>query len=96
MLAHLEATYLGEDTMETKIDQKDIKYRHIALQNPDKKTQIMICRTDLNLDLSGLKESQKYLFIIDIPVVMQDKGKYKVLGVVPFSNDKQKDVKVEK
>lgn len=96
MLAHLDAKYLGEDTMETTIDQKDIKYRHIALQNPEKKTQIMICRTDLNLDLSGLKEGQRYLFVIDIPIVMQDKAKYKVLGVVPFSNDKQKDVKSEK
>ena len=90
MLGHITAKYLGEqDNIFKGKDGKDIQYRQIGLQNPEKKLDIMVCGIDLNYDLSKLVENELYMFVVNIPSVVKSDTRLRVLDVVPFKVDKK-------
>lgn len=89
MLAHMEAVYLGKEAGTFEDNGNKITYCTLALQNTDinKSSQIMKCSSSSDLEVDKLVQYQKYLFIIDIPIILKDKAKVKVLGIVPFKDD---------
>ena len=89
MIGHMEAVYLGKESGSFEDNGKKIAYCTLALQNPDvtKSSQIMKCFSSSDLEVDKLVQYQKYLFIIDIPIILKDKAKVKVLGIVPFKED---------
>lgn len=90
MLANMQAIYIGQRSGVFKADDnKEIKYCSIALGNPDpnKSDQIMNCSVANDVDIDKMIRFQEYNFIIDIPILLKDKQKIKVVGFVPFPNN---------
>lgn len=90
MLANMQAVYIGQRCGTfTGEDNKEINYCSIALGNPDpnKSDQVMTCSVSSDVDIKSLERFKEYVFIIDVPIILKDKQKIKVVGVVPFKVD---------
>lgn len=93
MIANMQAIYIGNRAGTFKGEnEKDINFCTIALGNPDDNhsDQVMLCSKADKVDLSNLKRFESYNFIIDIPIVLKDKQKVKIVGVIPFETIKPK------
>ena len=89
MLANMQGIYIGQRSGSFKgEDNKDINFTSIALGNPDpdKSDQVMNCSVASNVEIDKLVRFQEYSFVVDIPIILKDKQKIKVVGVVPFKN----------
>ena len=93
MLANMQAIYIGQRTGSFKSDDnKEINYTSIALGNPDpnKSDQVMNCSVASDVDINKLVRFTEYNFIIEVPVILKDKQKIKIVGVVPFKVEDNK------
>lgn len=92
MIANMQAIYIGNRAGSFKDDkEKEIDFCTVALGNPDDahSDQVMLCSTVKGFDTSKLNRFQQYTFIVDIPIVLKDKAKVKIIDIVPFGNDKK-------
>lgn len=88
MIANVVGVFLGDKIGNyTDVSQNiNIDYHHVYVGSPDEshRGQQIILSAPVDMDFSSLNIYESYVFNIEIPTYLREKGKLKIVSVNPI------------